>query len=54
MIDAGRIEVVAFYTDVELVRELRQNGFYGTQIYEDFEDMPYFEGQSPTLVVLAT
>lgn len=54
MIDAGRVEVMAYYTDVELVSLLRQNGFYGSKIYEGFEDMPYFEGQSPSLVVLAT
>ncbi|MGB5158674.1 class I SAM-dependent methyltransferase [Desulfobacterium sp. N47] len=52
-IDTGRVEVVAFYTDVELVCLLGQNGFYSTQIYEGFEDMPYFEGQSPSMVVLA-
>jgi SAM-dependent methyltransferase len=54
MIDAGRVEVLAYYTDAELASLLYQNGFGGVQTYEGFEDKPYYEGQSPSLVVLTT
>jgi SAM-dependent methyltransferase len=54
MIDAGRVEVLAYYTDAELANLLRQNGFDDVQVYEGFEDKLYCEGQSPSLVVLTT
>ncbi len=53
VIDADRIEVIAYYTDIEFADLLRQNGFDGTKAYGDFNDMPYLEGKSPSLVVLA-
>jgi hypothetical protein len=53
-IDAGRVEVLAYYTDAELTSLLRQKGFDGARVYEGFDDKPYCEGQSPSLIVLAT
>jgi SAM-dependent methyltransferase len=53
MIDAGRVEVLAYYTHAELLNLLSQNGFAG-QVYAGFDDTPYCEGRSSSLIALAT
>ena len=53
VIDAGRVEVLAYYTKAELTDLLRQNGFEVAQVYAGFDDASYHEGQSAALVVLA-
>jgi|GEM_PF-999455 len=53
-IDAGRVEVLAYYSQAELVEILFQNGFEDVRIQADFEEGIYREGSSTGLVAYAT
>lgn len=53
VIDAGRVEMLAYYRLVELANLLQENGFSIEQAYAGFDDAPYREGESASLVVLA-
>lgn len=52
-IDAGRFEVLAYYTATELADQLRNAGFPNAEIFGDFEDGRYDEATSSQIVVLA-
>jgi SAM-dependent methyltransferase len=52
-IDAGRVEMLAYYTATEMDATLQHHGFDNIEIYADFEDSPYHEGQASSLVILA-
>jgi SAM-dependent methyltransferase len=53
-IDAGREEVLTYYTRKSFSDLLKASGFVRPQCSADFEGTPYREGQSPALVVTAT
>ncbi len=53
-IDAGRVEVLAYYTDSELIDGLlTPSGFGKIRVFGDFQGSDYCERQSSTRVVLA-
>ena len=53
-IDAGRVEVLAYYTGPELIDGLLvPSGFGNVRMFGDFQDSHYCEGESSTCVVLA-
>lgn len=52
-IDAGRVEMLAYYTLAQLSNLLWQNGFEVVSAAEDFEGTEYREGESEALIVLA-
>jgi hypothetical protein len=54
VIDAGRVEVLAYYRLAELADLLQENGFSIEQAYAGFDDALYREGESSALVVLAS
>jgi hypothetical protein len=53
-IDAGRVEMRAYYRLAELADLLQRNGFSMEHTYAGFDDAPYIEGESSSLVVLAS
>jgi SAM-dependent methyltransferase len=53
-IDAGREEVLKYYTDEGLSVLLKQQGFNEIVTYGDFDDAAYHEGLSEAMIVLAT
>ena len=52
-IDAGRVEVLAYYTATEMEALLHRYGFDDVEVCADFEDAPYREGKSPSMILLA-
>jgi SAM-dependent methyltransferase len=54
VIDAGRVEMLAYYRLSELADLLQENGFSIEQAYAGFDDAPYREGESSSLVLLAS
>jgi SAM-dependent methyltransferase len=52
-IDTGRVEVTGYDSPAELVQLLHSSGFPRVQLYSDFDDAPFREGESEMLVVLA-
>lgn len=52
-IDAGRVHVVSYYSDQELIALLGEHGFQVERTMADFQDTLYVEGQSACLVILA-
>lgn len=53
-IDAGREEVLTYYTRKTLSRVMNDCGFEKPRFWSDFEGAAYREGQSAALVALAT
>lgn len=54
VIDAGRVEMLAYYRLEELADLLQENGFAIEHACAGFDDAPYREGESSSLVVLAS
>ncbi len=52
-IDAGRVEVLRYYTPAEIAALLTQNGFRAPQLWGDFAGRDFAADQDHTLVVAA-
>lgn len=52
-IDAGRVEVIAYYTEAQIKKLLMTNGFEHRYSGADFDKSPYQENESQVLITLA-
>ena len=53
MIDKGRIDVLGFYSEEDLLAKLGKSGFGRTYLYGDFSNSAFIEGTSERLIGLA-